>query len=252
MRSLQRNLYLLPLLAFIFCACVSANETRVDGRIRPMPRPGSRSAPAPQAVGQSPVVGRSGEHLLCIDEKTTFVHHGANINAMDHILETMFANGKNSNKYRGYIEVFNYFGLSNEEIQRRVVYAETISAGQPCSSEFERISYFTASVIQNRIQRRTREGVSDPVRAVLFKRDQFATTFNSYGRNNSWGGGQGHFADFLCPQNQAVWNMADNAVTRVQTLENNAFSAQTAHYYFPEHFTENLTYYPRGTKPVPC
>ena len=237
MGRISMTLSLAPLLAFVFCACAVANETRLD-RVRPRKRPDPTTAPAPQAAGQSPVVAASGDRLLCIDEDTTFVHNGATINALDHILETMFANQKNSNKYNGYIDVFNYFGLSNEELQRRVVYTETISAGQPCSSEFETIAYYSASVIQNRIQRRTGEGVSDPVRAVLFKRDQFATAFNSYGRSNSWGGGQGHFADFLCPQNQSVWNMADSSVTRVQNPANNAFSPQTAHYYFPEHFTE--------------
>lgn len=201
---------------------LAESETRRAGQANGAPSAGGAATP------------------LCIDSGATIVVDGREVNAHQHIITTMENNMGTNNKYNGYRDVFNHFGIGLDEIQKRLVYAETLAMSQECSQHYEYGSLLIASVVQNRIN--MRGGNAD---RVLFRYDQFATSFNRYGSRNSWAGGSSEYEQMLCPTNGQVWNMVNRHVDGLATGSiQSPVPSNTTMLYYARHFKDRPTMRP--------
>lgn len=127
-------------------------------------------------------------------------------------------NKKSSNKYDGYRSL-----LKNEDpatIMARLVYAEVVAA--ECAALQDEILPGIAEVIANRV--RKRRGLA---LAVIFERDQFASSLNMY--NGS------RFRDFLCPRDGDLWAKSLKKSRMALRSDPRFLPSNAYNYYFYRH-----------------
>lgn len=124
---------------------------------------------------------------LCVDDTAEI----ADIKAI------IKANKSNPHKYDGYRKYL--LSDSKTELFARLLYAETLAANFPEGNE--QVMSQAARVIGNRMRK-----CGGAVTKVVFERDQFASSMNVYGEDNSIEGSR--YLKFLCPKDQALWSMA--------------------------------------------
>ncbi|MCM2352137.1 MAG: cell wall hydrolase [Pseudobdellovibrio sp.] len=125
-------------------------------------------------------------------------------------------NSKNDNKYDGYKEAFA--SDSDAELMARLIYAETKAT--KCEKLNSSIVPVITKVISNRVK--TKKG---DVKAVVFERDQFASSLNIYSESN--------YKDFLCPNDSKLWAMALNEAS--EALADKATPTATVNYFLYKH-----------------
>jgi hypothetical protein len=141
------------------------------------------------------------------------------VDEINKIKETQIANKKTKFKYKGYEELFQKAGLSDEEIFARLIFAETKASHCKDPQTTKTI----AEVISNRIQKRNAN-----VRSVVFENDQFASSLNFYTGSAK--------DDFLCPKDAKTWAEAMQLATKLmQDPTSNTLSKDAVHYYFFQH-----------------
>ncbi|WP_409478370.1 hypothetical protein [Pseudobdellovibrio sp. HCB154] len=102
-------------------------------------------------------------------------------------------NAKNDSKYDSYKKAF--VSDSDEELMARLIYAETKAT--KCEKLNSAIVPVITKVISNRVKIKKGD-----VKAVVFQRDQFASSLNIYPESN--------YKDFLCPNDSKLWTSALN------------------------------------------
>ena len=130
------------------------------------------------------------------------------------------ANRKTARKYDGYRRIFQQ--TSDSELFARLVYAEVLAAN--CKPSGDELLKFITFTIHNRIQLQ-----SGSVKAVIFKRDQFASSLNMYK--------QSRYKEFLCPSNKKLFQKILKFVDSLMTgsIKNN-FNRRVVNYYLHQHF----------------
>ncbi len=97
---------------------------------------------------------------------------------------------------------------SDETLQARLVYAETLAAHCP---EFNQmVASPIAAVVRNRL--RVQNG---DARKVVFQKDQFASSVNIYdidGKKDGLPPAKSNWKEFLCPSDEKTWGLALEAV----------------------------------------
>ncbi len=173
---------------------VFANDSVVARESRPEPRDSSRVSVALP---------------LCRSEQSS----------IDSIFADVKANAKTPNKYRAYKQAL--VGESDENLFARLIYAETKASS--CVERENEIMPIVAAVIHRRIERR-----GGDIQAVIFERDQFASSLNNYSES--------HYRDFLCPVDQKAWAQA-LALATVDGVKEEGVSLpkDAVHYYFYKH-----------------
>lgn len=107
------------------------------------------------------------------------------------IKESIKLNSKNEHKYDAYKKALA--SDSDEELMARLVYAETKAAN--CSKINTDVATVVTHVISNRVKIKKGD-----VKAVVFERDQFASSLNIYSESG--------YKDFLCPNDPDLWDLA--------------------------------------------
>lgn len=144
----------------------------------------------------------------CIDDKAT----------IDAIQSSVQANRKTSFKYKGYREALH--SDSDVELLARLAYSETLAAN--CPTLTGTIAPGIVNTIYNRV--RIKNG---NVKAVVFQRDQFASSLNVYSESR--------YRDFLCPKNLSLWNQVLTEATRSLAGRSSQLSKDTVNYFLFKH-----------------
>lgn len=125
-------------------------------------------------------------------------------------------NSKNENKYDGYKKALA--SDSDEELMARLIYAETKATN--CEKLNSSVVPVIAKVISNRIKIKKGD-----VKAVVFQRDQFASSLNIYSDSN--------YKDFLCPNDAKLWAQALNEAS--EALADKSKPTATVNYFLYKH-----------------
>lgn len=125
-------------------------------------------------------------------------------------------NAKTENKYDGYKKAFA--SDSDEELMARLIYAETKATR--CEKLNSAIVPVITAVISNRVKIKNGD-----VKAVVFQRDQFASSLNIYPESN--------YKDFLCPSDAKLWAQALNEASAA--LADKAKPTATVNYFLYKH-----------------
>ena len=126
------------------------------------------------------------------------------------------ANAKTENKYDGYKKALA--SDSDEELMARLIYSETLATN--CEQQNAKVVPVIASVIANRVKIKKGD-----VKAVVFQRDQFASSLNVYSESA--------YKDFLCPDDETLWALALKEATLA--LSDKAKSTDTVNYFLYKH-----------------
>ena len=127
-------------------------------------------------------------------------------------------NAKNSHRYDGYREALS---ASNDvELFARLAYAETLATN--CTSQNAEVSSLIVNVIGNRVINRNRD-----IQSVVFERSQFASSLHNYSNSR--------FKDFLCPQNETLWQDVRKKVEAFLKAGSGPLSADTVNYFLYKH-----------------
>ncbi len=137
-------------------------------------------------------------------------------------------------------------GLNDDEVQARLVLAESLASGPKCMAGSEKNGIFqgVAWVVANRI--RHPNAAYGQGRKALFKKFQFRSSFGSCDVAQRQA--------LLCPSSigqgwEASWNLATQAVNNTKKNANNPLQG-IHHYYFGQHFDNSNTCAKwRGVKP---
>ena len=125
-------------------------------------------------------------------------------------------NAKNENKYDGYKKAFA--SDSDEELMARLIYAETKAT--KCEKLNSLIVPVITKVISNRVK--IKKGA---VKAVVFQRDQFASSLNIYSESS--------YKDFLCPNDSVLWAQALKEAS--EGLADKSKPTTTVNYFLYKH-----------------
>lgn len=126
------------------------------------------------------------------------------------------ANAKTENKYDGYKKAFA--SDSDEELMARLIYAETKATR--CEKLNSEIVPVITQVISNRVKIKKGD-----VKAVVFQRDQFASSLNIYSESN--------YKDFLCPNDSKLWAQALSEAS--EALADKSKPTTTVNYFLYKH-----------------
>jgi len=142
---------------------------------------------------------------------------------LERIKEVQRANGKSPHKYDGYQRLFESAAVGEDELLHRLIYAE-VTAGQ-CGADASQAVSPIAEVILNRV--RVRNG---NVRAVVFERDQFASSLNLYDESA--------YRSFLCPKDPRLWGEVVRQVNALRSgAQRGSLGPRAFHYYLFKHST---------------
>lgn len=126
------------------------------------------------------------------------------------------ANSKNEFKYDAYKKAL--VSDSDEELMARLVYAETKAAN--CQELNDKVAPIIATVIANRVKIKKGD-----VKAVVFQRDQFASSLNIYSESA--------YKEFLCPTEEKLWKSA--LIESSYVLSDKAKPTDTVNYFLYKH-----------------
>ena len=138
------------------------------------------------------------------------------VRAIEVIKNKIKLNSKNENKYDGYKKAL--VSDSDEELMARLIYAETKATN--CEQLNSSIVPVIAKVISNRVKIKKGD-----VKAVVFQRDQFASSLNIYTESN--------YKDFLCPNDSKLWALALNQAS--DALADKSKPTDTVNYFLYKH-----------------
>lgn len=148
---------------------------------------------------------------LCIDDNASLTK----------IKETIAANKKSKQKYKEYLKQLNV--ESEVNLTARLIYSETLAANCP---EFNKtILTMISEVIGNRIRKR-----GGNVNAVVFERDQFASSLNIYGESR--------YRDFLCPKDLVLWQQSLNTAETALSKRREILVENSVNYFLYKHSTK--------------
>lgn len=143
-------------------------------------------------------------------------HCVSEVHEIEIIKNKIKLNSKNDNKYDGYKEAFA--SDSDKELMARLICAETKAA------KCEKLNVSLVPVITKVISNRVKIKKGD-VKAVVFQRDQFASSLNIYSESN--------YKDFLCPNDSKLWVIALNEAS--EALADKAKPTSTVNYFLYKH-----------------
>lgn len=150
------------------------------------------------------------------DNSDRMPHCVSEVREIEIIKNKIKLNSKNDNKYDGYKEAFA--NDSDEELMARLIYAETKA------TKCEKLNASLVPVITKVISNRVKIKKGD-VKAVVFQRDQFASSLNIYSESN--------YKDFLCPNDSKLWAMALNEAS--EALAGKSKPTSTVNYFLYKH-----------------
>ena len=143
-------------------------------------------------------------------------HCVSEVREIEMIKNRIRANAKTENKYDGYKKAFA--SDSDEELMARLIYAETKAT--KCEQLNSMVVPVITAVIANRVKIKKGD-----VKAVVFERDQFASSLNIYSESS--------YKDFLCPNDPKLWTQALNEASAA--LANKAKPTTTVNYFLYKH-----------------
>ncbi|MEO0336043.1 MAG: hypothetical protein AAF202_06605 [Pseudomonadota bacterium] len=241
---MKRNVFyksLAALLAFSFCACVSAQETQL-GNIRPVQRSWTTQ---PTSSEPLPHIATAPDAPLpqCLDANNRLIVNGEDVDPFQYAQDWIYNNGSGK-RYQGLRNVFDAAAISDREEMARMVYAESLAIATQgggsldCANHYSEAVRSVASVIHNRV--RSQQG---NIRGVLYRCRQFDSTLGKYGsfNNRTLFGAETELSAMMCPtaEHQQVWNLANYWVN--QLLDNpasNPLNPSDHHYFFCRHFRQ--------------
>lgn len=150
------------------------------------------------------------------DASKKLPHCVSEVREIEMIKNRIRANAKTENKYDGYKKAFA--SDSDEELMARLIYAETKAT--KCEKLNSAIVPVITTVISNRIKIKKGD-----VKAVVFERDQFASSLNIYSESS--------YKDFLCPNDAKLWALALDEAS--EALADKAKPTTTVNYFLYKH-----------------
>lgn len=164
-----------------------------------------------EATGASKKSNSSGS-----DASKKLPHCVSEVREIEMIKNRIKLNAKNENKYDGYKKVFA--SDSDEELMARLIYAETKAT--QCEKLNSQIVPVITAVISNRVKIKKGD-----VKAVVFQRDQFASSLNIYAESS--------YKDFLCPNDAKLWSQALGEAS--EALADKSKPTTTVNYFLYKH-----------------
>ncbi len=149
-------------------------------------------------------------------ETTGAPHCISDIHEIEVIKNKIKLNSKNDSKYDAYKKAFA--SDSDKELMARLIYAETKA------TKCEKLNSLIVPVITKVISNRVKIKKGD-VQAVVFQRDQFASSLNIYSESN--------YKDFLCPNDSVLWAQALKEASEV--LADKSKPTTTVNYFLYKH-----------------